>query len=181
MWANLLKDVVEGACPRSFKDLYAYFFPLIVSSYQKSGLGKEVSHELAQDCMVKVWKSAKSFDPAKGSAASWIFVIARNAKYDYLRKVKNDVAGPSSQDLYRHLDQMAQEQGEDSFESLMDFGQARKHLFALPHEQRLVLEEIYLQGFSQQQISQRHGVPLGTIKSRARLGMRRIKKLMGEN
>ncbi|GAB4419898.1 MAG: sigma-70 family RNA polymerase sigma factor [Bacteriovoracaceae bacterium] len=175
-WNLILENVSHHGCRQSFKKLFSHFYPLIVTHLQRSGISKQVAQELAQDSMMKVWNHAKSFDPNKAAVSTWIFVIVRNTKYDYFRKLKNDPVGPSSMELYSQLDGLESESTE--LDMLMDISKLKNLLVNLPSEQQFILEQIYFEGMSQQEISEKHQIPLGTVKSRVRLAMGAIKKMM---
>ncbi len=176
-WQELLLNVSTQKCRQSFRKIFDHFFPLLISHGLKNGLSKEVASELAQDTMIKVWSQASSFDANKGNASVWIFTIARNLRYDYFRSHKNDPLKIASSELY------ALDSDEDSttieLEALFDAKLLKKHVTDLPPEQKDVIEKIYFNGFTQEEISKLQNIPLGTVKSRVRLAIANIKEKVG--
>lgn len=175
-WENLLLNVASQGCRDSFKKIFNHFYPLLVGQGLKSGLSKEVSAELAQETMIRVWSQSNTFDATKGNASLWIYVIARNLKYDYLRKYRNDPLNASSKDIYSEDD--AKLRSESNLEALFDLGKLKDQIHHLNSEQQEIIHKIYFEGLTQQEIAEESGIPLGTVKSRVRLAIATIKELM---
>lgn len=175
-WNQIVEKISKNDCRQSFKTLFSHFYPLLLANFTKSGLSKEISAELSQECMMKVWNSIKTFDSSKASVSTWIYIIARNTKFDYLRKLKNDPINPSSSHLYETLDEVESEALE--VELLIDLNILKNYLELLPAEQKIVLEQMYLEGLSHQEISDNLKLPLGTVKSRIRLALVNVRKMM---
>ena len=171
-------NVAARGCQDSFRKIFNHFYPIIIAQGQKSGLTKEVSAELAQETMIRVWNQASSFDVSKGTASLWIYVIARNLKYDHLRKHRNDPLQASSQDIY--LDDHANFSEVDRVEALFDLSLLNEKIHKLPTEQRDIIHKIYFEGMTQQEIAEESRIPIGTVKSRVRLATTTLKKIMEE-
>jgi RNA polymerase sigma-70 factor, ECF subfamily len=174
-WEQLLEKVSSAGCLQSYRKVFNHFYPLLIQQNIKKGLSKEVASELAQETMLRVWKQAKSFDAAKGNASLWIFVIARNLRFDHFRQKRNDPLDVSSIDLYADDDLF---QTDSDLESNFDLEQLKKNLARLPDEQQSVIQKIYFEGMTQNEVSQQGNIPLGTVKSRVRLALLTIKELM---
>ena len=178
-WNDLLLNVSARGCQDSFRKIFNHFYPIIIAQgLKKSGLPKEVSAELAQDTMIRVWNQASSFEASKGSASLWIYVIARNLKYDYLRKHRNDPLKASSQDIYS--DEYSNLSEVDRVETLFDLSLLNEQIHKLSSEQHDIIHKIYFEGMTQQEIADESGIPIGTVKSRVRLATATLKKNMGE-
>ena len=177
-WQDLLINVASSACRESFRKIFNHFYPLLIAQGIKSGISKEVSTELAQETMIRVWGHASSFDPSKGNATLWIYVISRNLKYDYLRKLKNDPLQPSSKDIYFEENSILWDEG--NIDALFDLGQLKKQIQNLSSEQQDVIHKIYFEGMTQQEIAKECRIPIGTVKSRVRLAIATLKKMMEE-
>lgn len=175
-WTKIVQKISGQGCRQSFKQLFSHFYPLIVAHFQKSGISKEIALELAQESMMKVWNHIKTFDSSKSSLSTWVYVIARNTKYDYLRKIKNDPIISKSEDIFNTLDDQFID--ETDLGVLFDINLLKQHLVRLPIEQQHIISEMYLEGRSQQEIAEIYKLPLGTVKSRARLALGSLKKLM---
>ncbi len=178
MWQDLLFNVVSSSCHDSFRKIFNHFYPLLIRHGVKSGLSKEISAELAQETMIRVWNGASSFDPVKGNLSLWIYVIARNLKYDYLRKQRNDPLKANSKDIYSEKDVILIDEGH--VEMLFDLGQLKEQIQKLSKEQGDIIHKIYFEGMTQQEIAEEGHISIGTVKSRIRLAIATIKKLMEE-
>ena len=176
-WQDLMSNVSSRNCRVSFRKIFDHFFPLLIGQGLKSGLTKEVASELAQETMIKVWGQASSFDANKGNASVWIYTISRNVRYDYFRSKKNDPLKTSSNDLYSFEKSLVSDETE--LDTLFDLNLLKKHIFDLSPEQKDVIEKIYFDGFTQEEISQLQNIPLGTVKSRVRLAIAAMKEKFG--
>jgi RNA polymerase sigma-70 factor (ECF subfamily) len=178
MWQELLSKIATDSCHDSFKKIFHHFYPLLISHGLKNGLSKEISTELAQETMMRVWDGAHLFDPEKGNFHLWIYVIARNLKYDYLRKQRNDPFKANSQFIYSEQDMTSIDDGH--VDMLFDLSQLKEKIQSLSKEQGEIIHKIYFEGKTQQEIANENLIPIGTVKSRLRLAITTIKKLMEE-
>lgn len=179
-WCDLLSKVAHQSCRLSFRKIFDHFYPALIALGMKAGLSREVSTELAQETMMRVWTQASTFEMSKGGVSGWIYIISRNLRYDYFRKLKNDPVHVSSRDLYSN--ELGNDLGEETnLEALFDLAKLRKVLEELPDEQSELIEKIYFNGLTQQEVADQDHIPLGTVKSRVRLAVATIKKLLGEH
>jgi len=137
------------------------------------------AEEVVQETFVQVWRQADRFDAQRGSPAAWVSTIARSRAIDRLRSRE---AGERVQVAVRAEDgdpRSAPAAGDvaESRELRQRVGAA---LHSLPAEQRRTLELAYFEGLSQSQIAARLGDPLGTVKTRVRLGLSRLAALLGD-
>jgi RNA polymerase sigma factor (sigma-70 family) len=137
----------------------------------------EAAEEVAQDAFVRAWRYSASFDPRRGSAAAWLLGIARNAALDHLRSVGRRLDRP-----VRDPDGLlAGVVGDDDLVSPHDdLSTVAAELRALPVEQRETLLAAAYHGFTAREISEAWGVPLGTVKTRLRLAMHRLRSVLAE-
>lgn len=177
---RLIERVKSEKCQSSFQQIFDSFFGRVVAYLNANGIDKEKSVELAQDAFVAVWKRAELFDSSKGTFKVWLFTIVRNLRFDHFRSKKSDVLNLSSADIYE-LEESISSQDFLDVSNLGGFGsQIRERVQTLPQEQRQVIEAIYFDGYSQSEYSELHGIPIGTVKSRIRLAIARLKKEMEE-
>ncbi len=135
----------------------------------------EVAEEVVQDAFHAVWRAVRSYREERGSVRTWLLAIARNAAIDWRRTRGRREARE------RPLDEAVDTRVEETLERTLRSANVREALAALPPEQREVLVLAFFSGLSQTEIAARTGVPLGTVKGRARLGMARLRKaLAGE-
>lgn len=155
-----------------FVKLFEHFAPRIKSFLMKSGLDQETADEIAQESMLTVWHKAASFDAKKANASTWIFTIARNKKIDYFRK--NGRA--EFQDFeYSNLE----DDSAGALENLVETQTSEavsKALKALPKEQSELLYKAFFEDKSHSEIAKETRIPLGTIKSRIRLAIDKLRQ-----
>lgn len=174
-WSNLLVKVGQGN-EAAFAKLFAHFAPLIKGFCQsnKTFLASESAEELVQEVMIKVWQKASGFDPSRASASTWIFTIVRNARIDYLRKhAKHDVnSNPlESEDIW---DESSENQPFVFMQRNREEKEVSELLTTLPSEQSRCIEKVYMEGKSHTEIADELNLPLGTVKSRVRLGLKKL-------
>lgn len=168
---RLLLDVAENRDKESFVQLFEHFAPRVKSFLMKGGSPEDVADELAQETMLTVWNKAPSFNPAQAGASTWIFTIARNRKIDSLRKTGRFEVAPTDPDLIQSTDSprgnaMRREEIESITEALDE----------LPEEQAMLLRQSFFEDKSHADIAKETGLPLGTVKSRIRLALERLRK-----
>lgn len=176
--------LVEVASERSktaFANVFSYFAPRL-RSYALKQMGNEaLAMELVQDTMSNVWQKAHLFNAEKGSPSTWIFTIARNIRFDMLRKLQNRKEDICSDDLWPVLCEQTADANETSLEEQVTLEQLGQLFDALPVKQRVVIEAIYIDGKSQQEVADELAIPLGTVKSRTRLALQRLKDMIQEH
>lgn len=156
-----------------FYDRYAR---IIYGLAYKSLRSVEESEEAVLDVFAQIWRIADRYDPQKGRVDTWLFTLARSRILDRLRKLQRSQATPTlSIDA---MDRPPPAAGVDLFEDVVVAERRSKvsaALQTLPEEQRLVLELAYYQGLSHSQIASQTGLSLGTVKTRIRLGLSKLK------
>lgn len=176
-----LVEVANKRCKLSFSRVFNFFAPRL-RSYALKQMGNEaLAMELVQDTMSNVWQKAHLFDAQKGSPSTWIFTIARNIRFDMLRKLNNRKEDVCSDDLWPVLCEQTPDSNEVSLDEQITLEQIG-HLFdKLPEKQKAVIEAIYIDGKSQQEVADEFCIPLGTVKSRARLALQRLKGMLEDH
>ncbi|MEX2367035.1 MAG: sigma-70 family RNA polymerase sigma factor [Pseudohongiellaceae bacterium] len=183
-WNTCLENIALYRDRNSYRKIFDHFAPLIKSfalrSYA-SGSGDTFAEDVVQETMLKVWTKAQSFDAARASASTWIFTIARNARIDLLRKLSrhdNNSAGDSLLETLESNDIWSDEIDNDVFNHLAQ-ERSRKiivdSLKDLPREQSEVLERVFLSDHTHIEVAEELGLPLGTVKSRVRLALKKLK------
>ena len=172
-WEELLMMVSEAEDRVAFRHLFNHFAPRIKSFLMKAGADPTMAEECSQEAMATVWNKAKLFDPARASASTWIFTIARNKRIDAIRKIRR----PEPDELtWPDEIEPAQEEAlelKQQSEILVDAIQN------LPEKQRQLVEKAFFKELSHSEIALETGLPLGTIKSRIRLALERLRHAMG--
>lgn len=171
-WTELLLRVRDEQNQAAFAELFAHFAPRIKAFLIKSGAAPDLAEECAQDVMATLWQKSHLFDPARASVSTWIFTIARNRRIDMLRKQRR----PEPEDL-----PWGPEPEPPQAEVLgmqQDSVRLAKAISDLPDKQRHLIERAYFGDLSHSEIAAETGLPLGTIKSRIRLALDRLRQAM---
>jgi RNA polymerase sigma-70 factor (ECF subfamily) len=135
----------------------------------KSGASESLAEECTQEVMATLWRKAHLFDPARASVATWIFTIARNRKIDALRKQRR----PEPEDLTWGPE--AEPDQEDVMTLQQESERLTQALDQLPEKQRDLIRKAYFGDLSHSEIAEQTGLPLGTIKSRIRLALEKLR------
>jgi RNA polymerase sigma-70 factor, ECF subfamily len=160
---------------KAFAVLFAHFAPRVKSYLLRLGAAAPLAEDLAQETLLTVWRKAAYFDPAKAEAATWVFTIARNLRIDALRRERHPEPGPEASapmsDAPPADEMLAAARREDRL---------RDALQRLPEEQREIVLLSYFQDKPHRQIERDLGIPLGTVKSRLRLALARLRAALGD-
>lgn len=179
--SEYLSIVASERCKRSFSKVFNYFAPRL-RSYALKQMGNEaLAMELVQDTMSNVWQKSHLFNREKGAPSTWIFTIARNLRFDMLRKQRNRKEDVCSDDLWPILCEQTPDANEVSLEHQVTMDEIGVLLESLPEKQKLVIEAIYIDGKSQQEVADELDIPLGTVKSRTRLALQRLKEMLKDD
>jgi RNA polymerase sigma factor (sigma-70 family) len=170
-WMLAVRDHRDRA---AFAALFDHFAPRLKGFVMRSGTRAEQAEEIVQDVMLTVWRKAAHFDPGRAPVSAWIYQIARNRQIDVIRKDSRPLP-----------EELAEEpQVETDANQILALEQEAMHLrqalARLKADQREILERAYMGDFSHQEISAQTGLPLGTIKSRIRLGLERLRHELKE-
>ena len=172
-WIGDVARIRDNQDQEAFARLFEHFAPRIKAFLIKGGATPSVAEDCAQDVMVTVWRKAHLFDPARASVATWVFTIARNRRIDILRKDKR----PEPEDLgWGPQPEPDQEESLVLQQESTKLGQA---IAALPEKQRQLVEQAYYKDLTHREIADITGLPLGTIKSRIRLALDRLRHAIG--
>lgn len=174
MHDDLIEAIAETQDKAAFQQLFEHFAPRLKSYLLKLGADPAMAEDVAQEAMVMVWRKAASFDRRQAGASTWIFTIARNKRIDRLRRERRPEFDPEDPGLVP-----AAEPAPDR--SLQD-GQARRRIqsamHALPDEQADLVRRAFFDDESHSRIAEESGLPLGTVKSRIRLALTRLRHEM---
>lgn len=175
-WSQLLTQVALERSEAAFAKLFNHFAPLIKGFCQAniSYLAADSAEELVQEVMIKIWQKAQDFDPTRASASTWIFTITRNARIDYLRKHARHNIGSQELDADDIWDEDADNQPFVFLQRNREEKEVDDYLRSLPQEQSQCIEKVYIEGKSHTEIAEELNLPLGTVKSRVRLGLKKL-------
>jgi RNA polymerase sigma-70 factor (ECF subfamily) len=157
---------IANADREAFAALFRRWAGKVKAFLIRSGIGHAEADEAAQEVMLSVWRRADSFDPTRAGAATWIYAIARNRRVDLLRRRR------FAPDPEPPADAAAAREGRDA--------QVRAALAELPADQALVVRLAFYDGLSHSEVAAMIDAPLGTVKSRLRLAMGKIRAALGD-
>jgi RNA polymerase sigma-70 factor (ECF subfamily) len=136
----------------------------------------EAAEEVVQDVFERAWRESRSYRAERGSVRTWLLAIARNASIDrYRRGAKRSTERPLEDDIDR-----ADPDAEALLERAVVSERVRAALATLPPDQRTVIALSFYGGFAQSEIASRLGIPLGTVKGRARLAMAKLREALAD-
>jgi len=158
----------------AFIRVFEHFAPRVKSFLMKGGLTQELADELAQETMLTVWRKAASYDPRQAAASTWIYTIARNKRIDYLRKAARPE--PDANDPLLTPDTILQDEALGRLEQERALSEAIRQL---PEEQARLIRKSFFEEKNHAEIAAETGIPLGTVKSRIRLGLQRLRRNLG--
>ncbi len=169
---QLILNIAQNNCRESYKLLFSLFAPKVKSFMIGQGVKANEAEDIAQDTMLKVWRKAQLFDPKKAKASTWIFTIARNLQIDAIRKQKRH-------DRFNNEIQIETYEADTSEKMISEqsASQVKEVIKQLPAEQLQVLKLSFYEDLSHSQIAQSLSIPVGTVKSRLRLALGRLKSI----
>jgi RNA polymerase sigma-70 factor (ECF subfamily) len=169
-----LMQLVAGGDARAFEVIYERHCTAVFSlAYRICGV-RAAAEEVAQEAFLAIWRSGGRYDRTRGSVRTWLFGVVHNRAIDSLRR-------STAHDRLRVTDEQAAERLEAPERTEVEVArrdEARSMqvvLGALPREQRRVVELAYFGGFTQEQIAEMLGAPLGTVKGRMRLALEKLR------
>lgn len=171
-WAEHVERICKHQDQAAFAELFGHFAPRIKAFLMKSGSDAATAEECAQDVMATLWRKSHLFDPTRASVATWVFTIARNRRIDLHRKQRR----PEPEDLTWGPE--AEPEQEDVLILQQETVQLRKAIKELPEAQKDLIERAFYGDLSHGEIAKITGLPLGTIKSRIRLALERLRHSM---
>jgi RNA polymerase sigma-70 factor, ECF subfamily len=177
---NTLIEQIAQRDQAALSTLYDRYARIIYAIAFRSLRSAEESEEVVLDVFAQVWRIADRYDPRKSRADTWIFMLARSRVLDRLRKLQS--RKPSSGEVLDIAEIQVPSSGVDPIDAAVVSErreQVRSVLGQLPHEQRLVLELVYYKGLSHSEIAQTTGISLGTVKTRIRLGLNKLRSALG--
>jgi RNA polymerase sigma-70 factor (ECF subfamily) len=171
---NLVSEFISGN-KAALGFIYDAYSGALYGILLKMTRSEELSQDLLQETFIKIWKNHDKYDPDKGTLYTWMLNLTRNNCIDYLRSKRN-----KNQQQNRELDSLVY-----GLESKSGFNPdhigLKSMLNQLPAEQKEIITLSYFEGFTQKEISEEFDIPLGTVKSRAKAAMDKLRKVMSDN
>ncbi|MBW7973188.1 sigma-70 family RNA polymerase sigma factor [Bradyrhizobium sp. BR 10289] len=177
-WADLIGSVASEGDREAFERLFEHFAPRVKGLMLKAGCSFDEAEEIAQNTMIAVWRKAHQFDPATAGAPAWIFTIARNLRIDLFRRKARAERLDTAADPPDAPDQT------ETADILISRGQDAARITSaiqqLSPEQSRVVVLSFIEERPHPEIASALGIPLGTVKSRIRLAMNRLRDILDE-
>jgi RNA polymerase sigma-70 factor, ECF subfamily len=173
---TLVAAVAVSRDRQAFSELFRYFAPRLKGFGLKRGVDAASAEELAQETMLTIWRKAETFDRSRATVSTWVFTIVRNKRIDMFRR-----EGYPEIDIDEVADQPAPGDSPDDMALLAKAGdKLRSAMSLLPKEQFEILQKAFYEDKSHRVISDELGLPLGTVKSRIRLALGRLRAALPE-
>lgn len=172
--AALIAAVAATRDRAAFAALFQHFAPRVKTFMLRGGANAAQAEELAQETLLAVWRKADRFDASRATGAAWIFTIARNLRIDRLRREWRDAPGDG--EIPEIADQSTA--ADIAFSGIERDARVRAAMTKLSAEQNKVVELSFFQEMPHTEIARALGLPLGTVKSRIRLAMNRLRDLL---
>ena len=176
----LLIATVNSQDAEAFNRLFQRYSSKIYALGMKLTRNEQLSKDLVQEAMLNVWRKARLYDVDRGTAQGWIFTMARNRCFDMLRKQKRQPQCVTADDIWPQASDadaefVHEEQGSFAAETTIIAGYCEQ----LPKLQQDVIEQIYILDRTHEEAASVLEIPLGTLKSRLRLGISKLRLLIG--
>lgn len=167
---QLISDIALHRDRQAYAVLFQRFSGRLKAFAMGRGLDEQAAEDLVQDTMLLVWRKAESFDATKAQASTWIYTIIRNLRIDLARKAAR--AKPLPDDLWMDNDVIS---SDDQMIIDQRATGLKEELMRLPKDQIEVVRLSFFEDLTQTQIASALNLPLGTVKSRLRLAMARLR------
>ncbi|TYA84071.1 RNA polymerase sigma factor [Seonamhaeicola marinus] len=173
MITSIEKEIVallQKADKKAISLLYENYADALFGVIKKVITDDETAQDVLQECFVKIWRYAKKYDPAKAKLFTWLYRIAYNTAIDKVRSQKNK----SGKEVQIETSTVYTFTADSINQDVLDI---RKHLKTLDEKYQIVINALFFEGMTQQEASDELNIPLGTIKSRLKIGLRELKKI----
>ena len=171
--ADLIEAIAARQDKAAFASLFRHYAPRVKAFLMRGGSDAETAQEVAQEALIMVWRKAASFDRTKAAASTWIYTIARNKRIDLARRTNRPAI--ETEDW---LTVFAPE-AEDADKSVLagqTYRRMEELLGILSADQLLVIRKAFFEDKTHTAIAEELGLPLGTVKSRIRLALGRLRE-----
>ena len=170
--------IAESRDKKAFSEIFDHYAPLLRAYSLAREPGAElVADDLVQEVMTRIWLKADKYDRKLSNLNTWVFTLARNCRIDYLRRNSRYATEIDPSDWFDEIEDgrpgpFEQAQASRAEENI------KAGLLELPREQAEILTKVYMEGKSHQQASEELELPLGTVKSRVRLALKKLEVLI---
>ena len=170
--------VADKRCKKSFAVVFKHFASKVKSLASRQLGNEALASEITQETMSQIWRKAHLYHPDKGAVSTWVYTIARNQCFDLLRKAQTNSEINIAEDIWPMLEQSVPEA--EVFTDHLSDQRLSICIDKLPDKQQQVVRGVFFQELSQEQLARQLQIPLGTVKSRLRLALVKLKQELGE-
>lgn len=176
VWGRQIEAIATKRDRASFNAIFEHFAPRVKTFMLRSGASEAMAEEIAQETMLTVWRKAALFVSGSRGAAAWIFTIARNLRIDAFRREQRGSASDRMSD--NDNTRVVELTPEVQFAAAQSEENVRKAMAQLSDEQMHVIELFFFKEKTHSEIAEYLKIPLGTVKSRLRLAIARLRALL---
>jgi RNA polymerase sigma-70 factor (ECF subfamily) len=169
---EMIQAIARDQSRTAFAGLFEHFAPRLKSYVMRLGTDERAAEEVAQETMLMVWRKAAGFDPRRAAASTWIFTIARNKRIDRIRREKRPEIDPKDPLLIGESPETA----DLPLQRRQHGDRLRAAISTLPEEQAVLVRQAFFDDLSHREIAAEQSLPLGTVKSRIRLALLRLRR-----
>lgn len=172
-----LVRAVAGGDERALAELYDRFAPVLLGLARRVLHDAEEAQEVVQETFLHVWNRAGSYDPERSSVSTWLALVTRSRAID---RVRNRKVVDRTHAAVRKESSPGHESAKGGLRVLEDERRRRvqRELGKIPEEQRRMLEMSFFEGMTQREIAESTGIPLGTVKTRTLLAMKKLREAL---
>lgn len=155
--------------------LYDHYSGALYGTILRIVSNDEVAEEVLQDAFIKIWNNIESYDTSKGRLFTWMMQICRNLSIDKLRsrEIKKEM---KSDNIEANVYTIEREHR--AYQSIDKIG-VKELLNKLREDERLIVDLVYFRGYTHSEVSDEYDIPLGTVKTRLRMGLKNLRNLIG--
>lgn len=165
-------ELLKESNDKAISLLYEHYGDTLYGVAFKVVRNEELAQDVVQESFIKIWNKSHTYDPAKAKLFTWLFRITRNTAIDKIRSLGNK----TDKEIQMDVSDVYNLGVEGIQPELMDM---RKQLDKIEPKYQIVLEALFFEGMTQQEASEELDIPLGTVKSRLKIGLRELKKIYG--
>ena len=169
---NHIVELLRERNEKAISLLYDHYGDTLFGVAYKVVKDEDLAQDILQESFVKIWKKSDTYDPTKAKLFTWLFRITRNTAIDKLRSANTKTEKEIQMDVSDVYNL-----GIESIKP--EFLDVRENLEKIEEKYQIVLDALFFQGMTQQEASDELDIPLGTIKSRLKIGLRELKKIYG--
>lgn len=173
MISSIEKDIVnllENGDKKAITLLYENYADALYGVIKKVIVDDDTAQDVLQETFVKIWRYSKKYDSSKAKLFTWLYRIAYNTAIDKIRSVKNK----TEKEVQMETSSVYKVSSGELNQDVLDI---QKHLGSLDEKYQIVINALFFEGMTQQEASDELDIPLGTIKSRLKIGLRELKKI----